>query len=106
MSVMQYLENIIKSKVISYANGTTLYSSSENKSGLIKEVNANLTRLLQNLNSLLLKVNAIKTKLLLISKCNASDFANVQVDNELLELMSETYYLGMFVCFVAYTTRA
>ena len=72
-------KNIIKSKVILYADDMALYFSSEIKDDQIRGVNADLAKLLQNLNNLSLKVNINKTKLLLLSNCNANNFPNVNV---------------------------
>ncbi len=90
-------KNIIKSKVISYADDTALYFSSESKDDLIRGVNADLAKLLQNLNNLSLKVNINKTKLLLLSNCNTNNFRNVKIGSKTLESVSETDYLGVTI---------
>ena len=70
---------ISKSKIMPHADDAASYYSSENKRNLIRNISADLVKLIQNLSSLSLKVNVSKTKLLLISKCNTSDFPKVGI---------------------------
>ncbi len=90
-------KSIDKSKVISYADDTALYFSSESKSDLIKIVNTDLTRLTNYLSSLSLKVNVSKTKLLIISKSNTKDFQDVKIGKKILNPVNEADYLGITI---------
>ncbi len=89
--------NIINSKIISYADDTALYFSSEDKEDLISNVNRDLHKLLENLDSLSLKVNVSKTKFLLITKCNAKDFPSIKINKEALDPADEVNYLGVTI---------
>ena len=90
-------ENIINSKVISYADDTALYFSSETKNDLIRNINTDLNVLTNNLKKLELKVNVNKTKLLLISKGKTGDFPEVKIKNEILKPVQEADYLGVTI---------
>ena len=48
--------------MISYANDTALYFSSENKNDLITNIKSDMTKLIENLNHLSLKVKVGKYK--------------------------------------------
>ena len=95
--VNEISRNIINSKVISYADDTALYFSSETKNDLIRNINTDLDVLTNNLKRLELKVNVNKTKLLLISKGKIGDFPEVKIDNEILKPVQEVDYLGVTI---------
>ena len=84
-------------KRVLFADDTVLFITAENLDQAVANLNEDLLSLARWLNFKKLKLNASKTKCMIISSANTRADVNVQIDGETIECVREIKYLGVII---------